>query len=137
MKKIESHTIRKEDFSKEYLSTAGGLLVDRGRVLLEKRPDDKSLSPGAWDTPGGKVRKGETPESALERELLEELGIKVMSLKLHAVYAETVSREISKAGFVRHFEYLVEEWEGEAFPRENQHLEWRPLEEASKLIPWL
>ncbi len=50
-------------------------LVDKdGRVLLAQRPENKSMA-GLWEFPGGKVEQGETPETALIRELHEELGI--------------------------------------------------------------
>ena len=52
-------------------------LVDReGRVLVQRRPPGKMMA-GLWEFPGGKVEPGETPESALIRELAEELGIAV------------------------------------------------------------
>ena len=52
-------------------------LVDRaGRVLVQRRPPGKALA-GLWEFPGGKVEPGEDPESALHRELREELGIEV------------------------------------------------------------
>ena len=51
------------------------VLVDAdGRVLLAQRPDGKSMA-GMWEFPGGKVEPGETPETALIRELNEELDI--------------------------------------------------------------
>ena len=50
----------------------GGFLVDRGRVLLVLH---KKL--GLWLPPGGHIEKGETPDAALKRELMEELGIEI------------------------------------------------------------
>ena len=50
-------------------------LIDRdGRVLLAQRPEGKPMA-GLWEFPGGKIEPGETPETALIRELDEELGI--------------------------------------------------------------
>ena len=56
------------------LVSAVALVDGDGRVLLAQRPPGKSLA-GLWEFPGGKVEPGETPETALIRELHEELGI--------------------------------------------------------------
>ena len=45
-----------------------------GRILLAKRPDNAQMG-GLWEFPGGKIEPNETPETALVRELKEELGI--------------------------------------------------------------
>jgi 8-oxo-dGTP diphosphatase len=55
---------------------AAAVLVERGRVLLTQRKAGTHLA-GAWELPGGKVRAGEDPRDALQRELREELGIDV------------------------------------------------------------
>lgn len=48
----------------------------RGEVYLQKRPEWKDIQPGKWDTSvGGHIDCGETPETALIREVREELGI--------------------------------------------------------------
>ena len=59
------------------LPVVAAALVDlEGRVLLQQRPEGKSLA-GLCEFPGGKVEPGETPEAALIRELEEELAIVV------------------------------------------------------------
>ena len=53
------------------LPVVAAALVDiEGRVLLQQRPEGKSLA-GLWEFPGGKIEPGETPEAALIRELEE------------------------------------------------------------------
>jgi 8-oxo-dGTP diphosphatase len=56
------------------LVSAVALIDPDGRVLLAQRPEGKSLA-GLWEFPGGKVDPGESPETALIRELKEELDI--------------------------------------------------------------
>lgn len=48
----------------------------KGEVYLQRRPDWKDIQPGKWDTSvGGHIDYGEEPETALVREVREELGI--------------------------------------------------------------
>ena len=55
---------------------AAALTNQAGEILLQKRPEGRQMA-GLWEFPGGKVDAGESPESALVRELKEELGIDV------------------------------------------------------------
>jgi 8-oxo-dGTP diphosphatase len=54
-----------------------GLIVgaDR-RILITQRRADQAL-PLQWELPGGKVEDGESPVTALARELREEIGVGV------------------------------------------------------------
>jgi 8-oxo-dGTP diphosphatase len=47
-----------------------------GKILLTRRPEGRHMG-GLWEFPGGKVEDRESPAAALERELVEELGISV------------------------------------------------------------
>lgn len=55
---------------------AAAVILRDGKVLLAQRPPGKVYA-GYWEFPGGKLEAGETPRHALDRELLEELGIVV------------------------------------------------------------
>jgi mutator protein MutT len=47
---------------------------DSGRWLVSRRADDVHLG-GLWEFPGGKIKLGESVESAAVREALEEVGV--------------------------------------------------------------
>lgn len=61
-----------------YIHVAVGVIKRAGgEVLLAKRRDDAHQG-GLWEFPGGKVESGESVQSALGRELKEELAIDVV-----------------------------------------------------------
>ena len=52
-------------------------LIERDqKVLVAQRPEGKALA-GKWEFPGGKIDDGESPETCLLREILEELGCEI------------------------------------------------------------
>lgn len=55
------------------------LVDEKNYILTTKRPDGGSL-PGKWEFPGGKVEDGEDHETALRREIQEELCFDVSDL---------------------------------------------------------
>lgn len=58
------------------LLVVAALIEQDGRILMSQRRSDQSL-PDCWEFPGGKIEPGEAPESALVREIAEELGCEV------------------------------------------------------------
>jgi mutator protein MutT len=56
------------------------IIIDAQKVLCAKRGFGMSMQ-DKWEFPGGKVEQGETYEQCLERELHEELGIKIKILE--------------------------------------------------------
>jgi 8-oxo-dGTP diphosphatase len=59
------------------LVVAALLGTEDGRILLTRRRPDQPL-PDQWELPGGKMEPGEAPDEALGRELVEELGARVV-----------------------------------------------------------
>ena len=55
---------------------AAVILRADGAVLIAQRPAGKPYA-GYWEFPGGKLEPGESPRHALDRELAEELGLRV------------------------------------------------------------
>jgi 8-oxo-dGTP diphosphatase len=58
------------------IHVVAGIIADGNHYLIGRRAPHKA-SPGLWEFPGGKVEPGETSNSALYRELLEELDMTV------------------------------------------------------------
>ncbi len=90
-----------------------------GRFLLAQRPEGKVYS-GFWEFPGGKVEPGESVAHALKRELLEELGVEVLS-----AYPWITRVYQYPHGTVRLHFHRVVEWRGDPHPHEGQTLAWQ------------
>lgn len=97
----------------------------RGRILLARRTAGRDLA-GAWEFPGGKVEPGETALQALDRELQEELGIRVLAAEpLISVPQAYPSKRIVLDV------HTVTAFEGSPRGLEKQALAWSPLEKLS------
>ena len=111
---------------------AAALVDIDGRVLIQQRPEGKSLA-GLWEFPGGKIEPDETPEDALIRELEEELGIVVP----HACFAPAVFASAPLGD--RHLVlllYITRKWVGVPRALEATALRWvRPAEMHSLPMP--
>ncbi|WP_133127781.1 (deoxy)nucleoside triphosphate pyrophosphohydrolase [Legionella nagasakiensis] len=60
------------------MKVAVAVIVDaKQRILITKRPAHVSHG-GFWEFPGGKLEEGESPASALIREIKEEVGLDVI-----------------------------------------------------------
>ncbi len=108
-------------------------LVDiDNRVLIAQRPEGKSMS-GLWEFPGGKVDAGELPETALVRELKEELDIDITESCLAPL---TFASHVYEDFHLLMPLYACRMWKGDVAPMEGQQIKWvRPVRLADYPMP--
>jgi 8-oxo-dGTP diphosphatase len=129
---------RADDTRRSLRLVVGAAIVDSlerpTRMLAARRTEPVALA-GGWELPGGKVDPGESPLSALHREVWEELGVRV-------AFGAHVSGPLPGATWPLgdRFEMLVwlaEVVEGTPAPIEDHdELRWLPLD-GLYAVPWL
>lgn len=109
---------------------AAALIRPDGKVLMQRRPLDKEHG-GLWEFPGGKVEPPESPESALVREIAEELGTAITGADLAPV---------ATSGPLPHAEvpvvitlYSCRRWVGEPLCLEGEEIGWFGLRDLPGL----
>jgi 8-oxo-dGTP diphosphatase len=115
-----------------HLHVAAGILRNAaGAVLITERLCDGPYN-GLWEFPGGKIRAGELPAVALQRELREELGIDVGSVEPFMNLSHNYPDRSVDLEF-----FLVKEWHGEPSGLEGQRIRWIDTAElsADELLP--
>ena len=105
-----------------------GCVLARGdEVLLEYRPATARCYAGQWDTPGGHIESGETPEQAIRRELDEELGLKPAVIRAAARFddLDTTSGQV-----FRHHVFHAD-LDGTVTARDGQTIAWHSRSELA------
>lgn len=106
------------------------ILVHNNRILLVQQKNPRAY--GSWSLPGGHVEGNESPEEAIQRELKEELGIKLPNTaigKHEHIESKTDEGSLLVCTFTVYIKpqaYLVQENEVVGFG-------WFTLDELSKM----
>lgn len=79
-----------------FKKTVQAVILNNDRILVVQRAKNESFLPNIWETPGGEVQRGETPEDGCIREVLEEVGISVV-VKDPCHYFEYIDKENRKS----------------------------------------
>ncbi|KUJ71411.1 Nudix family hydrolase [Thiomicrospira sp. WB1] len=102
---------------------AVGVLRQGNQVLIAQRQTGQHLA-HFWEFPGGKVKSGETPDTALTREFEEEVGVSPLDwqplIEIPWQYERRRLRLIVR---------MSERFDGTPFGREGQAIKWCALDE--------
>ena len=106
----------------------GAAIIRHGRVLVARRTHPPEAARG-WEFPGGKVERGEDPDTAVIREVREELGCEI------SVTGQLSGESPITAGYVLRVATaaLVD---GEPIPHEHDAIRWLGPEELGD-VDWL
>ncbi|WP_404341314.1 8-oxo-dGTP diphosphatase MutT [Pseudoalteromonas mariniglutinosa] len=109
--------------NKKIVHVAVGVIKAENSVFICKRPDNKHQG-GLWEFPGGKVERGESVFTALQRELLEEVALTIhSSTELLVIEHDYGDKQ------VRLDVHLLTDFHGEAHGAEGQQGKWVAITE--------
>lgn len=108
----------------------------QNKFLLVQRSQDDDIFPGHWQNMGGKIEVGETVESAISREMAEEVGLKPKSIPifLHSYSWKKDDNSPTKLGliFLVDLKGKIEDYHVNPC-HELEKYSWVTLEEAKNL----
>jgi A/G-specific adenine glycosylase len=134
--KQDSYPVKRPKKHRPHHLIAVGVVWHQGKILIARRPESAMLG-GLWEFPGGKVKDNESLEQTVQREIWEEMGIRVqVGAKITCIEHGYTHFSITLCAF--HCEYLSgtvkalasSEWrwispdaiENYAFPRANHKI---------------
>lgn len=100
------------------IKVSAAIILNDNKILIAKRSPHKEHS-GFWEFPGGKVKKNETIENSLNRELKEVFNIEVKVLKkFHENFYKYLNFEIHL------FSYIVVYIRGTYQLKDHDEIRW-------------
>ncbi len=122
------NTVPEQAAVRKRVHVAVGVISDGGDKVLVARRADHLHQGGLWEFPGGKVEPGETVQQALQRELHEELAIRIDAIEPLL----TIAHDYGDKSVLLDV-WWVASFTGEPEGREGQPLRWAAIAELRAL----
>jgi len=113
----------------EPLRSVAGIAIQSDLLFIARRKQDHTEMSHRWEFPGGKVEEGESDESALKREFLEEFGADIDVIRF---LGESVFQNKGKTRTLAAWQVSLSSGQIQHL---NEHVEvaWLPIEYISKM----
>ncbi|MBZ0177893.1 MAG: 8-oxo-dGTP diphosphatase [Melioribacteraceae bacterium] len=125
------------------LATLCYVQKDNHTLMLYRNKKENDYHEGKWNGLGGKFELSESPEDCAVREVKEEAGLNVLSLKMKGF----ITFPLFDGNDDWHvFLFVIDKFEGELIDSPEGELEWIPNEKLTEInlwegdkffIPWL
>ncbi len=108
--------------------------VFRGRRVLLLLKAEGLFGGGKWNAPGGRLAKGESPEAGAVREMFEETGLRVRSMRFHGILNFYLGRQrtLDQTVFVFSSAHTI----GKLRRSVEGQLDWFPLDQIPYNSMW-
>jgi 8-oxo-dGTP diphosphatase len=109
-----------------FIPVASGLIVKNNKILIGLRAEGDSGA-GMWEFPGGKIELNESSESAIKRELREELDIEATVNQKIMKYSHRFKNTIYEISF-----FEINKFTGSIKKNVHDDLQWIELASLKK-----
>jgi len=117
---------------KKIVVAVKGIIINDSRVLIVKRANDDEIGGGTWECVGGKIEFGEDLETALIREIKEEVGLTVTVEKI--LYATTFKTDPTRQVVI--LTYLCRSKNTNVvLSKEHSEYQWATKKQLKSLLP--
>lgn len=119
----------------QFSHSAGGVVLNKNGEVLIVQQRDRS-----WSLPKGKIKEGEDPRAAAEREIIEETGLVdlqlVRILKSYSRFSlkNTGSEDTDRVRRITMYLYYTKQQELQPMDPRNPEARWMPPEEVLQYL---
>ena len=111
-----------------FIPVASGVIIKSNKILIGLRAEGDSGA-GMWEFPGGKIELNESSESAIKRELREELDIEATVNQKIMKYSHRFKNTIYEISF-----FEINKFTGSIKKNVHDDLQWIELESLKKYL---